>query len=474
MNRDEYTSPLISRYASGEMSRIFCDNFKYKTWRKLWIALAEAQKDLGINIGDEQIDELKKNIDNIDYDYVSKIEKEKKHDVMSHIEGYARYAPQGAGILHLGATSAFVTDNTDLIQIREAGRLILKKLLILIDNLSDKAMQYRDLPVLGFTHFQPAQPTTAGKRFCLWLYELFEDALEMEDFLKKLPFRSAKGTVGTMASYMEIFNNDEKKCMELDRKVAQSFGFEHTFPVTGQTYSRKTDYRLSAILSGIGQSLIKMATDIRLLQHRREVMEPFGASQVGSSAMPYKQNPMKCERITSLARYLLTKPVDFANIASGQWLERTLDDSALRRIIIPESFLTADAVLSLATVVIKGINVNERIISKNLSAYLPLMLSEKLIAVMARDGVSRQEAHSRIRDISLGLIEEMRLEEVLERFLEDEIIGRYKDFIKQICDPGLHTGLAGRQVEEFIKNSVKPMLDRYRDQLADAGYEHSI
>ncbi len=474
MNRDMYSNPLITRYASREMSKIFSDDFKYTTWRKLWIALAEIQKELGVNITEEQLKDLRLNLDKIDYDYVNEVEKQKKHDVMAHIEGYAKYAEEGSAIIHLGATSAFVTDNTDLIQIKEAGRLIFSKLLLVMQYLSKKAYEYRDFPILGFTHFQPAQPTTVGKRFSLWLYDMYEDALEMELFIDNLPFRGTKGTVGSMASYFELFNLDENKCFELDRRISRAFGFKETFPVTGQTYPRKTDYRLSSILSQIAQSFIKMATDIRLLQHRREIMEPFGSSQIGSSAMPYKQNPMKCERITSLARCLISKPVDFANIAANQWLERTLDDSAARRILIPESFMIADAVISLATEIIKGIKINEYNISKNLKTYMPLLISEKLIAEMVRNGIPRQDAHRKIRDISVRLIEQMNLEKIPDEFLKDEVLGKYKDFIAGVLDPEHHTGTCGIQVAKLIGNKIRPFLEKHNALLKEYEYDHSI
>lgn len=472
MERDTYNNPLITRYASKEMASIFSDNFKYRTWRKLWLALAKVQKELGICISGEQICDLEKNIDNIDYEFVKQVEEKKKHDVIAHIDAYAKTAPLASGIIHYGATSAFVTDNTDLIQIRDAGRLIYEKLLMLIKQLKDKAIKYKDLPILGFTHFQVAQPTTVGKRFCLWLYDLYEDACDLEKALKDLKFRGAKGTIGSMASYFEIFSRDLKKCLELDERIAKEFGFRGSFPVTGQVYPRKTDYKISSILSQIAQSMIKMSTDIRLLQHRGEVSEPFSPDQIGSSAMPYKQNPMRSERITGLARYLISKPVDFANVSSSQWLERSLDDSAIRRIIIPEAFLTADAIISLGTGIIKGIKVNEKVIYKNLTSYMPLLISEKLIARMVADNVPRQKAHHRIRDITIPLIEEGKIDQVPERLFNDELTGRYRDYIRQVSDPLLHTGASGHQVEEFINKSIIPLLEK--SNISDHKYEHKI
>lgn len=475
MNKDLYSNPLITRYSSREMASVFSDNYKYTTWRRLWIALAEAQKDLGLNITQEQINDLKENINNIDYDYINKVEKEKKHDVMAHIDGYAKTAEKAEGIIHLGATSAFITDNTDLIQIKEAGMILFRKLLVLMKILSEKALEYKELPILGFTHFQVAQPTTVGKRFSLWLYDLYEDAQDFICFIENLKFRGTKGTVGTMASYYEIFGASMEKCIELDKKLSESFGFISSFPVTGQVYPRKTDYKLSSILSQLAQSLMKMSTDMRLLQHRREIMEPFGSSQIGSSAMPYKQNPMKSERITSLGRYLLSKPLDFANISSNQWLERTLDDSALRRIIIPESFMTADAIISLAITIIKDIKINEKIIRKNLSSYMPLLLSEKLIARMVEDNISRQEAHHRIRDISIKYIEENNLDRLLDAYFQDNILIKYKDFILKITDPSQHIGTAPMQVVHFIEKSIYPFMDKYRKYYSkEYKYEHEI
>lgn len=474
MSRKVYSNPLITRYASKEMAGIFSDDFKYSTWRRLWLGLAEIQKELGISVSEGQLKDLSDNITNIDYDYIAEIEKKKKHDVMAHIDGFSRSAPSAAPIIHLGATSAFVTDNTDLIQIRKAGRLVFNKLLILIQHLKTKAKKYKGLPILGFTHFQPAQPTTVGKRFCLWLYDLYEDANDLEDFLSNLRFRGTKGTVGTMASYMEIFGLDEIKCLELDKRISERFGFRSVFPVIGQIYPRKSDYKISSILAQIAQSLIKMATDVRLLQHRREIMEPFSTSQVGSSAMPYKQNPMKCERITSLARYLLSKPLDFANIASNQWLERSLDDSAIRRILIPESFLTADAILTLASHVVSGLRVNEAVIGKNLREYMPLLMSEKLIARMVNDGIPRQDAHQKIRDITLKLIDNGCIDNIYENYFQDEILSRYKDFIIDNADPLKHTGTSESQVESFLEECINPLLLRYKDQLRVYDNEHEI
>lgn len=400
--KNTYESPLTSRYASREMQALFSPDKKFRTWRKLWVALAESQMELGLDISQDQVDELKKNQDNINYDIAQAREKEVRHDVMSHVYAYGIQCPKAAGIIHLGATSCFVGDNTDLIIDYEALDLIKKRLVKLISILSRFADQYKDLPTLGFTHFQPAQPTTVGKRACLWIQDFIFDLESLEDFLQRRRLRGVKGTTGTQASFLELFDGDYEKVKLLDKMVAKKMGYDDVFAVTGQTYSRKLDSQLVNILAGIAQSATKFSNDIRLLQHLKEIEEPFEKNQIGSSAMAYKRNPMRSERIASLARYIIADMINPAMTVSGQWFERTLDDSANRRISVPEAFLATDAVLNLCANVCDGLVVYPKVIGQRLMKELPFMATENIMMDAVKKGGNRQELHEKIRLHSLA------------------------------------------------------------------------
>ena len=461
--KNTYESPLTSRYASREMQALFSPDKKFRTWRKLWVALAESQMELGLDISQDQVDELKKNQDNINYDIAQAREKEVRHDVMSHVYAYGIQCPKAAGIIHLGATSCFVGDNTDLIIDYEALYLIKKRLVKLISILSRFADQYKDLPTLGFTHFQPAQPTTVGKRACLWIQDFIFDLESLEDFLQRRRLRGVKGTTGTQASFLELFAGDYEKVKLLDKMVAKKMGYEDVFAVTGQTYSRKFDSQLVNILAGIAQSATKFSNDIRLLQHLKEIEEPFEKKQIGSSAMAYKRNPMRSERIASLARYIIADMINPAMTVSGQWFERTLDDSANRRISVPEAFLATDAVLNLCANVSDGLVVYPKLIGQRLMKELPFMATENIMMDAVKKGGNRQELHEKIRLHSLAAARIVKEEggenDLVDRIAGDPSFGISKEEILEILRPDLYIGCAPMQVREFLENIVKPILD---------------
>lgn len=469
--RDTYDTPLNSRYASKAMSYIFSENKKFTTWRKLWIALAECEKELGLNITDEQIKELKDNADNINYEDAKKREKEVRHDVMSHIYAYGLQCPKAKGIIHLGATSCYVGDNTDLIIMKEALVLIRKKVINVINLLSKFAVKYKDLPTLGFTHFQPAQLTTVGKRASLWIQDLYLDLENLEFVIENMRFRGVKGTTGTQASFMELFDGDEEKVKKLDKMVTSKMGFKKEFMVTGQTYSRKVDSIILNTLSEIAQSAYKFSNDMRLLQNMKEMEEPFEKNQIGSSAMAYKRNPMRCERMGSLARYIIVDALNPAITASTQWFERTLDDSANKRIAIPEAFLALDGVLNLYMNVSENMVVYEKVIKSHVMRELPFMATENIIMESVKKGGDRQELHERIRVHSMEAARKVKMEgaenDLIDRITKDSFFKLTKDEIDNLVDPGKFIGRASGQVDEFIKNDIKPILDGNRDLLGE-------
>jgi adenylosuccinate lyase len=468
VNRKEYQNPLISRYASKEMSYIFSDDFKFSTWRKLWVALAESEMELGLNITPEQVDELKEHIYDINYEDAEKREKETRHDVMSHVYAYGLQCPKAKPIIHLGATSAFVGDNTDVIQISEGLKLIRTKLLNVIKNLAGFAEKYKGLPTLGFTHFQPAQLTTVGKRSCLWVQDFLMDIEELDFQLGRLKLRGVKGTTGTQASFMTLFNGDHEKIKELDIKVAKKMGFEKSFPVTGQTYPRKLDSQTLNVLSQIAESAHKFSNDIRLLQSLKEIEEPFEKNQIGSSAMAYKRNPMRCERIAALARFVITNSLNPAITAASQWFERTLDDSANKRLAIPQGFLAVDSILNIMINVTAGLVVNEMIIKQHINDELPFMATENILMEAVKAGGDRQELHEKIRQLSMeaGRRVKQGLENNLISLIEkDESFGLSKDKIQMLLDAGNFIGRAPEQVDEFLEEYVYPLLDKNKDKL---------
>ncbi len=469
MMNDTYQSPLCSRYASPEMQHIFSNDKKFTTWRRLWIALAEAEKELGLPITDEQIAELKAHVDDINYDVAVKREKEVRHDVMSHVYAYGQQCPKAKGIIHLGATSCYVGDNTDIIIMTEGLRLIRKKLVSLIGELAKFAMEYKDLPTLAFTHFQPAQPTTVGKRASLWLYDLVLDLNELEFRLENMRLLGCKGTTGTQASFMELFEGDREKIRALDKKIAEKMGFAETQPVSGQTYSRKVDSFVLNTLSGIAQSAMKFSNDLRLLQHLKEVEEPFEKNQIGSSAMAYKRNPMRSERISSLARYVFIDALNPAVTASTQWFERTLDDSANKRISVPEAFLAVDAILNLYINVVDGLVVYPKVIEQHLRKELPFMATENIMMDAVKLGGDRQELHEHVRQHSMAAARRVKEEglenDLVDRIAGDPIFGMTKEDILRILEPANFVGRSGKQVEEFVSETVQPILDKYADDL---------
>lgn len=460
---------MEERYSSEEMLFNFSPNNKFRTWRKLWIALAEIEKDLGLEISDEQIQELKANAENIDYDKAAEYEKKFRHDVMAHVHTYGDVAPSAKGIIHLGATSAFVGDNTDLIQIRD-GLLILRKQLVnVIKGLSDFALKYKDLPTLGFTHFQPAQLTTVGKRATLWIQSLILDFEELEFFLETLRFRGVKGTTGTAASFLELFNGDYSKVKHLDKELSARFGFEKVFGVSGQTYDRKIDAKVVSLLSNIAQSAHKFTNDLRLLQNLKEIEEPFEKNQIGSSAMAYKRNPMRSERIGALAKYVMSLSSSSAMVAATQWFERTLDDSANKRLTIPQAFLAVDAVLLIWNNIMNGIVVYENRIHKHIMEELPFMATEYIIMEEVKAGGDRQEIHETIRVHSMEASKKVKMEgrenDLIERIMNDPSLKMDKSKIAEVLDPKNFIGFAPIQTEEFIKNEVQPILDKYSHEI---------
>ena len=476
MQKDRYISPLSTRYASAEMQYLFSQDFKFRTWRRLWIALARAEQKQGLPITDEQIAELEAHKDDINYDVAAAREKECRHDVMSHVYAYGLQCPKAAGIIHLGATSCYVGDNTDLIILREAAQLVVKKAVQVVRNLSAFAGRWKDTPCLGYTHLQPAQLTTVGKRAALWINELLMDIDELEFRLSRLQLLGSKGTTGTQASFLELFGGDEGKIQEMERLIADEMGFAGVVPVSGQTYSRKVDSYFLSALSGIAQSAAKMATDLRLMAHEKEFDEPFTEGQVGSSAMAYKRNPMRCERICSLARHVVALAMDPAMTASTQWLERTLDDSANRRISIPEAFLATDAVLSLAANVMRGCRVYPGMMSRHLNEELPFLATENILMRAVALGGDRQELHEVIREYSVDTARRMKEtgcgNDLAERLLAD---GRFKldrAELDEIMDVRKFVGMAPQQAERYITERVRPVLEANRGREA-AGREIS-
>ena len=466
---DKYLSPLSERYASEEMQYIFSPDKKFRTWRRLWIALAETEKELGLPVTQEQIDELKEHQDDINYEVARQREKEVRHDVMSHVYAYGVQCPKAKGIIHLGATSCYVGDNTDLIVMTEALRLVKKKLVNVIAELAKFADKYKAQPTLAFTHFQPAQPTTVGKRATLWLMELKLDLEDLEYLIGSMRLLGSKGTTGTQASFLELFEGDHEKCRRLDQRIAEKMGFEGCYPVSGQTYSRKVDSRVLNVLAGIAQSAHKFSNDIRLLQHLKEIEEPFEKSQIGSSAMAYKRNPMRSERISSLANYVMADAMNPMLTASTQWFERTLDDSANKRISIPEGFLAVDGILDLYLNVVDGLVVYPKVIEKRLMSELPFMATENIMMDAVKAGGDRQELHERIRSLSMEAGKNVKVNgqdnNLLELIAADPAFGLSLDDLKAAMDPSRYTGRATQQVEEFLADVIAPLLEENKELL---------
>ncbi len=468
--RDRYDSPLSERYASREMQYIFSPDMKFKTWRKLWIALAEAEMELGLadengepRITPDMIEELRANAENINYEVAKEREKLVRHDVMSHVYAYGcEVSEKTAGVIHLGATSCYVGDNTDVIIMTEGLRLVRRKLLNVIQKLSEFALERKDLPTLAFTHFQPAQPTTVGKRATLWLQDLMMDLSDVEYMLSQQKLLGSKGTTGTQASFMELFNGDHEKVKALDKKIAEKMGFESCYPVSGQTYSRKVDVRVLNVLSGIAISAHKFSNDIRLLQHLKEVEEPFEKNQIGSSAMAYKRNPMRSERIASLANYVMADVLNPAITAATQWFERTLDDSANKRISVPEAFLAVDGILDLYMNVVDGLVVNEKVIEKHFMEEIPFMATENIMMDAVKAGGNRQELHEKIRTLSMqagaAVKKEGKPNPLLELIAADPAFGKTLPELQELMKPILYVGRAPEQTEEFIRDFVNPVL----------------
>ncbi|WP_432204529.1 adenylosuccinate lyase [Cetobacterium somerae] len=469
MNREIYSNPLAERYSSKEMLETFSPKFKFSTWRKLWYALAETEKELGLDITDEQLAEMKENIDNIDYDLANEMERKFRHDVMAHVHTFGTAAPKAMPIIHLGATSAYVGDNTDLIQIKEALNILKKKMINVMDGLAKFSNEYRDLPTLGFTHFQAAQLTTVGKRATLWLQSLILDLEELEFRQETLRFRGVKGTTGTQASFQELFNGDYNKVKELDERVAEKMGFNKRFLVTGQTYDRKIDSEVSNLLSNIAQSAHKFTNDLRLLQHLKEIEEPFEKNQIGSSAMAYKRNPMRSERISSLAKFVIALQQSTAMTASTQWFERTLDDSANKRLALPQGFLAVDAILIIWKNILEGLVVYPKMIEKHIMAELPFMATEYIIMEGVKRGGDRQELHELIRVHSMEAGKQVKVEglenDLIERILNDDSFDIDREKLMEILDPKNFIGFAPQQVVDFLENEVNPILEKNKDLL---------
>ena len=467
--RNLYSTPLNSRYASKEMSFIFSDDMKFTTWRKLWVALAEGEKELGLNITDEQIKELKEHINDVNYDDAIKREKEVRHDVMSHVYAYGLQCPSAKGIIHLGATSCYVGDNTDIIIMRDALHLIKNKIVTVLNHLKNFAIEYKDMPTLGFTHFQPAQLTTVGKRASLWMQDLVLDVENIDFLLSKLKLRGVKGTTGTQASFMELFDGDENKVKALDKIVAEKMGFEKSFGVTGQTYPRKLDSIVLNTLSEVAQSAYKFSNDLRLLQHMKEMEEPFEKNQIGSSAMAYKRNPMRSERISALARYVIVDSLNPAITAGTQWFERTLDDSANKRLSVAEAFLALDGVLNLYINIAENMVVYDKVIAAHVQRELPFMATENIMMEAVKRGKDRQELHEKIRVHSMAAAQRVKGEgldnDLIDRIINDGSFGLTKEEILGIIDPSKFVGRAPSQVVEFIDEYVTPILEANKDAL---------
>ena len=469
MSTDRYTSPLSERYASKEMQYIFSQDMKFRTWRRLWIALAETEKELGLNITQEQIDELKAHADDINYDVAKAREKEVRHDVMSHVYAYGVQCPKAKGIIHLGATSCYVGDNTDIIVMTEALKLVQKKLVNVIAELSRFADKYKNQPTLAFTHFQPAQPTTVGKRATLWTQEFMMDLEDLEYVLSTIRLLGSKGTTGTQASFLELFEGDQETIDKIDPMIAAKMGFKECYPVSGQTYSRKVDTRVVNVLAGIAASAHKMSNDIRLLQHLKEVEEPFEKSQIGSSAMAYKRNPMRSERIASLSSYVMVDALNPAITSATQWFERTLDDSANKRISVPEGFLAIDGILDLCLNVVDGLVVYPKVIEKHMMAELPFMATENIMMDAVKAGGDRQELHERIRELSMEAGRNVKVEgkdnNLLELIAADPAFNLTLEELQKTMDPKKYVGRAKEQTEAFIAKVVNPVLDSHKEML---------
>ena len=464
-----YTSPLSERYPSKEMKYLFSPDMKFKTWRRLWIALAEAEQELGLDITDEQLEELRAHKDDINFEAAKEREKEVRHDVMSHVYAYGLQCPKAKGIIHLGATSCYVGDNTDLIIMTEGLKLVRAKVINVLAALSKFAEKYKDLPTLAFTHFQPAQPTTVGKRACLWMNELVLDLEDIDHVLATMKLLGSKGTTGTQASFLELFAGDHEKCKKLDQLIAEKMGFKACYPVSGQTYSRKVDSRVLSLLSGIAQSAHKFSNDIRLLQNLKEVVEPFEKHQIGSSAMAYKRNPMRSERMASLANYVMSTAMNPAITASTQWFERTLDDSANKRISISEAFLATDSILELYMNVANGLVVYPKVITAHLMAELPFMATENIMMDAVKMGGDRQELHEKIRTHSMAagklVKEEGKANDLLDRIAADPAFNISKEALQKVMKPENYVGRAPEQTEEFLNGVIKPILAENKDAL---------
>ena len=468
---DKYISPLSERYAGSKMQYIFSAEKKFKTWRRLWIALAKSEKKLGLDISDEQIAELEAFKDDINYEEAKEREKIVRHDVMSHVYAYGLQCPKAKKIIHLGATSCYVGDNTDLILMREALELVRVKLVNVMEKLSKFALEYKDLPTLAFTHFQPAQPTTVGKRAVLWLNELLLDYEDLNYTIDNIKLLGCKGTTGTQASFVELFAGDEEKIKALDKMIAAEMGFDKIYPVSGQTYSRKIDSKVLSVLAGIAQSAHKFSNDIRLLQHLKEIEEPFEKNQIGSSAMAYKRNPMRSERIASLANYVMSDLMNPMLVASTQWFERTLDDSANKRLSIPEGFLSIDGILDLYLNVVDGLVVYPKVIEKRLLSELPFMATENILMEAVKHGGDRQELHERIRELSMEAGKRVKVEgkdnNLLELIAADPVFNLSEDKLKEAMNPKLYVGRSSEQVVEFIDEYISPILEKFSSDLGE-------
>ena len=467
---NKYVSPLSERYASKQMQYIFSPVKKFKTWRKLWIALAETERELGLEqITQEMIDELKAHQDDINFAEAKEREKIVRHDVMSHVYAYGLQCPKAKGIIHLGATSCYVGDNTDIIVMTEALKLVRVKLVNVMNELSKFAMEYKDMPTLAFTHFQPAQPTTVGKRATLWLHEFYLDYLDLCYVIDSMKLLGCKGTTGTQASFVELFSGDDEKIKKLDNMIAQKMGFNDCYPVSGQTYSRKIDTRVLNVLAGIAQSAHKFSNDIRLLQHLKEIEEPFEKTQIGSSAMAYKRNPMRSERIASLSNFVMSNVMNPMLVASTQWFERTLDDSANKRLSVPEGFLAIDGILDLCLNVVDGLVVYPKVIEKRLMAELPFMATENIMMDAVKMGGDRQELHERIRELSMEAGRQVKVEgkenNLLDLIAEDPMFNLTREELEKTMDPTKYVGRCPQQVVEFVEECISPILEEYRDEL---------
>ena len=476
---DKYINPLNERYASSEMSYIFSPNFKFKTWRKLWVVLAETEKELGLDfITKEQIQELKDNVKNIDFEKANEFEKKLRHDVMAHVHAYGEVAPNARSIIHLGVTSAYVGDNTDLIQIMEGLKILKTRMINLMDRLKRFCLEYKELPTLGYTHFQAAQLTTVGKRGSLWLQSVLYDFEELEYRIENLRFRGVKGTTGTQASFKELFNNDFEKVKELDNKVCEKMGFSKKQTVSGQTYDRKTDLQILNLLGNIAQSAHKFTNDFRLLQHLKELEEPFAKNQIGSSAMAYKRNPMRSERISSIAKFVMSLTSNGSQVASTQWFERTLDDSANKRLSIPQAFLGVDAILLIWLNILDGVVVYPKVIESNIMKELPFMATENIIMESVKKGMDRQDVHEIIRELSMEETKSIKLEgkpnNLIDRIIKDGRLSLKQEDLKNILIPSEYTGFASQQTMDFIENDINPILEKYKDLILEDKVEIEV